>query len=176
MKAIIFLLLATAGQTQIYVHPLASRSLPEPPPHFIAMEYKGMSNCIYKVYVTDSLIYGAKVNGYITVEPNFGMGRSIPKDRMHDPEAYVDRTMDKYDDALPYHAAFLRNDMDNFIIRRSDIRKISHNPKKKWGMGYYPHAGRIEIETIRTPENRRGDRALILIGDQDPEKVLGMLK
>ena len=145
------------------------------PAHFIAMEYKGMSNCIYKVYVTDSLILGAKVNGYITVQPNYGIGKSIPKDRMHDPEAYVDQTMDKYDPVLSDHAAFLSMDKENFILRKTDIRGIYHNPKKKWGMGYYPHAGRIEIETIKTPENRKGDRELILVGDQDPDQVLLLL-
>jgi hypothetical protein len=132
----------------------------ENPPHFIAMEYKGMSNCIYKVYVSDSLIFGAKVNGYITVQPNYGIGRSVPKERMHDPESYVDQTMDKYDALLLDHSAFLKGDKDNFIIRKSDIKRVYHNPKKKGGMGYYPHAGRIEIETIKTPENRRGDREI----------------
>jgi hypothetical protein len=43
-------------------------------------------------------------------------------------------------------------------------------------MGYYPHAGRIEIETIKTPENRKGDRELILVGDQSPDLILGLFK
>jgi hypothetical protein len=146
------------------------------PPHFIAMEYKGMSNCIYKIYVTDSLIFGAKVNGYITTEPNFGMGTSIPKDKMHDPESYVDPKMDKYDTLLSDNAAFLKADGNNFIIRKADIKQVSHNPKKKWGMGYYPHAGRIEIETIKTSENRKGDRELILVGDQNPDLIVGLFK
>ncbi len=60
------------------------------PAYFIAMEYKGLSNCIYKVYVADSLIFGAKVNGYITVQPSYGMGKFVPKEKMHDPDAYVD--------------------------------------------------------------------------------------
>ena len=148
----------------------------ENPPHFVAMEYKGMSNCIYKVYVSDSLIFGAKVNGYITVQPNYGIGRSVPKEKMHDPESYVDKTMDKYDTLLSDHSAFLSGDKDNFIIQKSDIKRVYHNPKKKSGMGYYPHAGRIEIETIKTPENRKGDRELILVGDQSPELVLGFFR
>src|SRR5579872_4195409 len=146
------------------------------PAYFIAMEYKGMSNCIYKVYVTDSLIYGAKVNGYITVQPNYGIGRSVPKERMHDPEAYVDKTMDKYDNLLSDHSAFLTLDKDNFIIQKADIKRVYHNPKKKWGMGYYPHAGRIEIETVKTPENRKSDRELILVGDQNPDLILGLFR
>lgn len=149
---------------------------PGTPPHFIAMEYKGMSNCIYKIYVTDSLVYGAKVNGYITTEPNFGMGTSIPKEKMHDPESYVDPKMDKYDTLLSDDAAFLKADGNNFIIRKADIKQVSNNPKKKFGMGYYPQTGRIEVETIKTKENRKGDRELILVGDQNPDVILGLLK
>ena len=149
---------------------------PTAPPHFIAMEYKGMSNCIYKVYVTDSLIYAAKVNGEITVKANYGIGNSIPPEKMHDPESYVSKKMDKYDDLLSDHAAFLKADRENFIIRKSDIKRVYHNPKKKFGMGYYPHEGRIEIETIKTPENRKSDRELILIGDQNPDEILRLFK
>jgi hypothetical protein len=146
------------------------------PPHFIAMEYKGMSNCIYKVYVTDSLIFAAKVNGYITVQPNFGMGTSIPKDKMYDPEAYVDRKMDRYDDLLTDHTAFLKADKENFIIQRTDIKRVYHDPSKKWGMGYYPHMGKVEIEAPKTPMNRKGDREFILVGDQDTARVMGLFR
>ena len=146
------------------------------PAYFIAMEFKGMSNCIYKVYVNDGLIYGAKVNGYISEQPNFGIGTSIPKQKLLDPEAYVDKTMDKYDDLLSDHSAFLLVDKDNFIIQKADIKQVYNNPKKKWGMGYYPYSGRIEIETIKTPENRKGDRELILVGNQNPGMVLGLFR
>jgi hypothetical protein len=148
----------------------------EKPPHFIAMEYKGMSNCIYKVYVSDSLIFGAKVNGYIAVQPNYGRGKSVPKEKMQDPESFVDKTMDKYDTLLSDHSTFLNEDKDNFIIQKSDIRRVYNNPKKKWGMGYYPQSGRIEIETIKTSENRKGDRELILVGDQSPDLILSLFK
>lgn len=39
--------------------------------------------------------------------------------------------------------------------KNSDIRRLYHDPKKKWGMGYYPHSRKIEIETIKTPMNRK---------------------
>lgn len=146
------------------------------PAYFVAMEYKGMSNCIYKIYITDSLILGAKVNGYIAAEPTMGMGKAVPKSRMHDPQAYVDQTMDaKYENSFSDKDKFLAIDKDNFIIRTGDIKKIYHNPKPKWGMGYYPHMGRVIIETIKTPENRRAERELILVGDQWPPDILKLL-
>ena len=146
------------------------------PAYFIAMEYKGLSNCIYKVYITDSLIMGAKVNGYISEEPTMGIGKAIPKSRMHNPEAYVDQKMDaKYENSFADKDRFLAIDKDNFIIRTTDIKKIYHNAKPKWGMGYYPYTGRVMIETIKTPENRKAERELILVGDQWPPDILKLL-
>jgi hypothetical protein len=169
MKSVILLLLLLPiGRTH--------SSISGNPPHFIAMEYKGMSNCIYKVYVVDSLIFGAKVNGYITVEPNYGIGKSIPKEIMHDPESYVDKKLDKYDTLLSDASAFLSADKDNFIILKSDITRVYNNPKKKSGMGYYPQSGRIEIETAKSAGNFKGNRELILVGDQNPDVVLGLFR
>ncbi|HVS97111.1 MAG TPA: hypothetical protein VHE54_11535 [Puia sp.] len=166
MKSLVLLLLCLMARSQ--------KQAADPPPHFIAMEYKGMSNCIYKVYVTDSLILGARVNGYISVQNGFGIGKTVPRDRMHDPEAYVDRTMDRYDLLLSDHDAFLSADKDNFIIQKSEIKRVYHDPKKKWGMGYYPHAGKIEIQAAKTRMNRHGNRELILVGDQDPDRILSL--
>lgn len=147
------------------------------PPHFIAMEYKGFSNCIYKVYITDSLIMCAKVNGYITVEPNFGIGTTIPKTSMHNPEAYVDSTMAaKYPDLPSDIPGFLKANNQNFIIRKKDIADITFNPQKKWGMGYYPHNGRVIVKVKEKVYNNKTEREFILIGDQNPEEVLTMLK
>ena len=166
---ILFLLVSTATRP---FHTMVNE-----PNYFVSMEYKGMSNCIYKIYVNDSLILGAKVNGYITTEGSFGMGKSIPKEVMHSPEAYVNSAMDvKYKNLLLDNNSFLNADKDNFIIRKIDITKVYLNPKKKFGMGYYPQSGRIEIETGKTTENRKGNRELILVGDQDPKVILALFK
>jgi len=149
--------------------------------YFIAMEYKGMSNCIYKVIILDSLILGAKVNGEITVQGSFGIGHTVPQDQMHRPGAYVDSVLnEKYKNQLSGETfdeqGFLEADKDNFIIRKTDIKKVSNNPKKKFGMGYYPYGGRIILETIKTLQNRKSERELILVGDQDPEEVLKLIR
>ncbi len=146
------------------------------PEYFIAMEYKGLSNCIYKVFITDSLIMCAKVNGYISVEPNFGMGTSVPKELMHNPEAYVNKDMEaKYHGLLSDIQGFLKANKQNFIIRKKDILKIFNNPEKKWGMGYYPQSGRIITQTIKADYNKLPERELILVGDQNPDEILSKL-
>ena len=75
-----------------------------PTPYFIAMEYKGLSNCIMKIYVTDSLIMGAKVNGYITCY----IGNTVPMKYVREPEAYVKKKLDSYDELLTDESAFLK--------------------------------------------------------------------
>ena len=142
----------------------------ERPAYFIAMEYKGLSNCIYKVYVTDSLVMGAKVNGYIST-----LGNTIPRNKLYDPEQYVDKKMDaKYEGKFSDEGAFLAVEKDNFIIRRSEIGKVYHEWKKKWGMGFFPYSGLLMIEAKKTEENRRSERELILMGEQNPRRILSL--
>ena len=140
-------------------------------PYFIAMEYKGLSNCTMKIYITDSLIMGAKVNGYITCY----IGNTVPMKHVYEPEAYVKKKLDSYDELLTDESAFLKRDKYNFIIRRSDVIKIWHDPTHKWGMGYYPDAGKIYLESRKTSENQKAIRELILVGNQDARGILEML-
>ncbi len=130
---------------------------------------------MYKVYVTDSLIMGAKVNGYIACGPSFGLGTSVPVKFMHDPEGYIKKKFDTYDSLLTDEAAFLKRDKFNFIVRRSDVKKIWHDPSHKWGMGYYPDTGKIYVESAINSENKKAVRELILVGDQDPAGILKLM-
>jgi len=146
-----------------------------PTPYFIAMEYKGLSNCIMKIYVTDSLIMGAKVNGYIACGPNLGIGTTVPMKYMRQPEAYVKKKLDTYDSLLTDESAFLKKDKYNFIVHRYAVMKIWHDRTHKWGMGYYPDTGKIYLESPATPENKEKVRELILVGLQDANAILEML-
>ncbi len=149
-----------------------------PTDYFIAMQYKGLSNCIYKIYVTDSLIMGAKVNGYIAAPPNFGIGTVIPADLRLNPESYVNRKMEaKYSALITNNQQFLAADKQNFIIRKKDVKTIFHDPTKKWGMGPYPHNGKIIIQTTQKVRGYFNDTEceLILVGDQDPQIILKKL-
>ena len=146
-----------------------------PTPYFIAMEYKGLSNCIMKIYITDSLIMGAKENCYITCAPNLGIGTTVSMKHMHEPEAYVKKKLDTYDSLLTDEPAFLKKDKYNFIVRRSAVTKIWHDRSHKWGMGYYPDTGKIYLESPETPENKEKVRELILVGAQNANEILEML-
>ena|ERR1700676_3773386 len=171
MRTIFILALTTVLKMIPSAHPLQA----PPTPYFIAMEYKGLSNCILKIYVTDSLIMGAKVNGYIVCQPYMGIGTTVPMKNMYNPEAYVKKKMDIYDSLLTDESAFLKKDKYNFIVRRSAIKQIWHDPSHKWGMGYYPDTGKIYLESDVTAENKKEVRELILVGDQNAKSIIELL-
>ena len=144
---------------------------------FIAMEYRGMSNLIYRIVVIEDKVIGVKVSGYISVANPMGIGRSVASESLNDPTAYIDEKMEaKYRGANFASDSIVTLDNENFIIRKGDISKCYHNPNKKWGMGYYPHNGRIMIETIKTSTNKRKNRDLILVGYQDEKEILELLR
>jgi hypothetical protein len=168
MKTILILTLTTV----LKMIPSPVHTHDSPTPYFIAMEYKGLSNCIMKIYITDSLIMGAKVNGYISCY----IGNTVPMKHVREPEAYVKKKLDSYDELLTDESAFLKRDKYNFIIRRSEVIKIWHDPTHKWGMGYYPDTGKIYLESPKTSRNQIAVREFILVGNQDAHGLLEMLK
>lgn len=58
----------------------------------------------------------------------------------------------------------------NFILKISDIKSATYNPSKKFGMGYYPHDGRV---TIRTIQNKK--REFIILGNQSGQHIANLL-
>ncbi len=151
---------------------------------FTAMEYVGgIGNRILKVWVTDSLIFAAKVKG-MTSETTFSQIDNtelvIPRYKRDDPNSYINEKR-----ILSYHdidfskltpKVFLEIDSKNFVIRKIDIKEAYHNPKKKWGMGRYPHNGRIVIVSIPSEFNRKKTREFILVGNQDERPILNWIK
>ena len=58
----------------------------------------------------------------------------------------------------------------NFLIKLSDIKSAIYNPSKKFGMGYYPHDGRVIIETF---DNKK--REFIILGNQSGESIANLI-
>jgi hypothetical protein len=167
--SILFLILIdTAGQTR----------------EFTAMEYVGgIGNRILKVWITDSLIFAAKVKGLTsetTFSPIDNTELVVPNHKRDDPNSYVNKER-----ILSYRdivfstitpKTFLEIDSKNFVIRKIDIIKAYHNPKKKWGMGGYPHNGRIIVVSSPSEFNSKKKREFILIGAQDERPILNWIK
>lgn len=144
---------------------------------FIAMQYKGLSNLVYRVFVTKRHITAVKVNGYITIKNPYGIGYVVPEPLRKDPQAYVNPSMEKpYKGINPDSDTILQMNEENFMINRPEVKKIYNNPEKKWGMGNYPYSGRIIIVSPKTEKNKKKKRELILIGDQNVSEIMTLLK
>ncbi|MGD9583113.1 MAG: hypothetical protein AB7V26_05495 [Lysobacterales bacterium] len=57
----------------------------------------------------------------------------------------------------------------NFSVRLEEICTVEYKPRKKWGMGYYPHDGRVLIGTAERT------RELIILGNQSGQEISARL-
>lgn len=127
---------------------------------FVAMEYYALIlNRTYLIRVGEGHISGSICRGLTAVE---GGGDRLTREitarlavhgELNDPASYVDtKTLSKS------HRA-------DFAIAFSEVRSVTYNPKKKWGMGYYPHDGRV---TVTTPGQKR---EFIILGGQSGREI-----
>ena len=124
------------------------------------MEYYALIlNRTYLVHVGDGQITGGVCRGLTAVE---GGGDRLTREvtaklavqgELNDPASYVDAvTLSKS------HRA-------NFAIELSEVQSVTYDPRKKWGMGYYPHDGRVTIATARERHE------FIILGGQSGREI-----
>lgn len=140
--------------------------------HFIAMQYYGLIlNRTYLVLITKSHIVGIVGNGLVSVQGDDPLTSLITSKMAVDgdlmnPLSYL---KDKYlkrvenfdllsDDLPKKHYA-------NFVIKISDITSVEYDKTKKWGMGYYPHDGKVYM----TSNNKK--REFIILGQQSGNNI-----
>ena len=76
---------------------------------------------------------------------------------LDDPSSYVNHDLVR----KGHHA--------NFSIPFSKLESVSYEPRKKWGMSYYPHDGRVILRTNDTV------RELIILGNQSGREITQQL-
>ena len=127
--------------------------------HFVAMEYYALIlNRTYLVSVGATGIAGKVCRGLTAVASGTGLTRYITSqlavhDNPNDPSSYVSD-----------HSLAHQNNAD-FTLKYDDIISVSFNPNKKWGMGPYPHDGRV---IITTPSK---EREFIILGNQSGRDI-----
>lgn len=143
--------------------------------HFIAMEYHTLIlNRTYLVIITKDFLLGLKVNGVVSVEGgNSSLARAITNELavrgdLNNPLSYV---KNKYlqpllEDDINLDS-IVEKDKANFKIYKRDIVEVAYDQKKKWGMGYYPHDGKVYVKTV---DNKK--REFIILGDQSGKAVV----
>lgn len=136
------------------------------------MEYYGLIlNRTFWILLTPNHLIGVQANGAIATESGNDLltgfavdiivSSKIVRGDISNPYSYLKGKYIKANADLDLMSdEFLRTNA-NFRINKDDIKNVYHNPKKKWGMGYYPHDGRVYIET-----NDGKKRELIVLGNQ----------
>lgn len=146
--------------------------------HFVAMEYYALIlNRTFLVLITKDGLIGLKANGMVSAEGGediFTMKasrrfaiRGIPEDPYSYLQAKYLKPMENIDLSDP---RILSEHKENFIVHKSDIRNVFHDPRKKWGMGYYPHDGKVYVETI---SNKK--REFIILGNQSGQRIVKLI-
>ena len=130
--------------------------------HFIAMEYYGLIlNRTFLVLIAEDFLIGIKVRGVTSAESGEGLTRTITRllavqDNLDDPYSYIKtKYLNRLKNCDFFGADLFVNNRANFRIKRTEIVKSYHDPKKKWGMSYYPHmmAKCIYAQQADTKEN-----------------------
>ena len=129
---------------------------------FIAMEYYALIlNRTYLVSVTGEKLVGVVCRG-LTSDPGPGLFNllvtpMVVSGDLNDPRSYVnDRRLRGSNRA-------------NFTIDLNDVKSVRYDQRKKWGMGQYPHDGKVYVETAA------GEREFIILGAQSGKEIAAKL-
>ena len=146
--------------------------------HFIVMQYYGLIlNRTFLVLLTNDLLIGIKSNGLISVEGGDNkIAKALSetmavKGDLQNPYSYIkSKYVDKIQDCELFDTSILKQNKSNFIIKRATVKNAYYDPKKKWGMGYYPHDGKVYIETIDGLK-----KEFIVLGNQSGQKIANLI-
>ena len=142
--------------------------------HFIAMEYYGLIlNRTFLVLITENELIGLKVNGIVSVEVNGGnpITQKITNtmaitDNLENPYSYAKSSfLNRLAEKDIFSETILKDSFVNFKIPKSEINEVIYNKKKKWGMGPYPHDGKVYVKT------KSKKREFIIMGNQSGENI-----
>ena len=142
--------------------------------HFVAMEYYALIlNRTFLVLLTKDSLIGLKGNGIVSVE---GGGNMFAKEisnsmavrgDLTNPYSYLkEKYIREIEDKNLFDKSVVLKNKTNFIIPRTEIENAFYDSKKKWGMGYYPHDGKVYVETV---DNKK--REFIILGNQSGYKI-----
>lgn len=147
--------------------------------HFVAMEYYNLiMNRTFLILISDKYLIGLKVNGLISVEGGGdSLTRSITKnmaiqDDLQNPYSYMKSSyLRKIENLNIYGEDILKTEKPNFKINRNEIKSVTYDKRKKWGMGYYPHDGKVYVKTKNGKK-----KEFIILGSQSGKEIENWIK
>ena len=144
--------------------------------HYIAMQYYGLIlNRTYLVLITESHLIGIVANGLVSVQGGDAITSLITSAMavdgdLNNPFSYLnDKYLKRVKDIDLSGDAVVKKHYANFKIKLSDITSVQYDPTKKWGMGYYPHDGKVYVST----QDKK--REFIILGQQSGEYIAGVI-
>jgi hypothetical protein len=146
--------------------------------HFVAMEYYYLIlNRTFLVIQAKGFLIGIQGNGLVSVEGGKDIltlqitSNMAIKGDLTNPYSYLqNKYLEKIGDLNLIDGSIIEANKTNFLIKLSDIKSVISNPSKKFGMGPYPHDGRVTIETY---DNKK--RELIILGNQSGENIANLI-
>lgn len=144
--------------------------------HFVAMEYyRLILNRTFMIVLTREKIIGIKVNGLVGVKtgnPTYDILHLHIDGDLQNPHAYINpKYIKRMSDIDLLSGDLTKVDRANFVINRSDVTAVEYDKSKKWGMGYYPHDGKVYVT-----QRDRSKREFIILGSQSGAAVRDRLK
>lgn len=147
--------------------------------HFIAMEYYNLIfNRTFLVLIVENYLIGLQVRGIVSVDvrdkqsiEHLILEKMVVTGDLENPYSYIS---DKY--LLEINALnilgeeILNVKKANFKIHLSEIESVTYNSKRKWGMGYYPHDGKVYVKT----KNKK--KEFIILGNQSGKEIENWIK
>ena len=134
-------------------------------------------NRTFLIIKTKDFLIGIQGNGLVSVEGGKDtLTRQITsnlaiKGDLTNPYSYLkNKHLEKIADLDLIDGSILEVNKTNFLIKTSDIKSATYNPAKKFGMGPYPHDGRVTIETY---DNNK--REFIILGNQSGESIANFI-
>lgn len=138
--------------------------------------YRFIWNRTYLVILTDSSLVGLLANGLVSTEGKDGLANYIVRKLvirgdLSNPFSYVkSRHIEKVDYFDLEGDQILAQNRANFRIAYDDIASVRYDPKRKWGMGYYPHDGKVHIEV-----GDKRTKEFIILGSQSGESIKNLI-
>ena len=146
--------------------------------YFIAMEYHTLIlNRTFLIIGTQSHMIGVIVNGLVASEhptdpfANLLLGRFVISEDLENPMSYVvDKYLDELRDVDLLSDDLVKHNSANFAAKLENVSNVTFDRKKKWGMGNYPHDGKIRVKMDGKT------REFIILGNQSCAAVAAAIQ
>jgi hypothetical protein len=149
-----------------------------PKNHFVAMEYYGLIlNRTFLILLAEKHMIGMVANGIVSAQSSpdpltaIVTGKLSIHGELDDPHSYLNNKHLKQASNVDLLGDdFLKLNRANFRAGFDEVSEVSYDPRKKWGMGHYPHDGKVYVRM------NGKKREFIILGSQSGQEIAGWIE